>query len=142
MSSSFVKADLAKLSSLVGSSPRYTGEFDKTEPQGREEFYVRVNVLLRSRLGEVDFIVVGIGRVGGEGVAFGKRDDDDILRVVRRAEDGIVAVDSRLLDAGDPIDTRLLPIGVNMIDHYLHVRESSVIWNWPARLVENTLPTR
>ncbi len=84
--------------------------------------------------------MVGIGRVGGEGIALGKRRHDDILRVVWRAEDGIVAVDSWLLDAGYPVETRLLSIGVDMIHHRLDVRESCAIRNGPAALVETTLP--
>src|SRR4029077_5193308 len=117
-------------------------ELDKIEAPGREERDDRVNVFLRSWLGEVDLVMVGKGRVGGESIALGKRYHDNILRVIRRAEDGIVAVNSRLLNAGDPIDTRLLPIGMDMVHHGLDIRERRAIRNGSSVLVEAALPAR
>src|SRR5882672_431097 len=111
----------------------------KSKPQS-EKSDDRVNVLLRSGLGEVDLVVVGIWRGSGEGIALGKRRHDNVLRAIWRAENGIVAVHSWLLNAGNPVDTCLLSIGVDMIHHRLNVRERRAIRNGPPVLVEATLP--
>ncbi len=117
-------------------------ELDEVDAPGSEQIDDGVDVFLRTGLGEVDFVVVGIGQGSCECVALGERHDHDVLRVIGGAEDGVVAVDGGLFDAGNPVDASLLAVCVDVVDESFHVGKCSGVRDWSAIGVEAALPSR
>jgi len=88
-----------------------------------------IHVRLRTRLGEVDLVVIGRKLARAECIARRMGYDQDVLDVVRRAQDRAVGIPRPAVLRRDPVDSQLLPIGMHVRGQARRCRERSPIGN-------------